>query len=253
MPRLVRIEPPDWKLPEAELRAAFSDRTKLVLLNTPMNPASKVFTRGELELIAGLCREHDAYCVADEVYEHLVFDGRPHVTMMSLPGMRERTVRIGSAGKTFALTGWKVGYITAPPDLMTPIAKTHQFLTFTTPPNLQRASAYGLEKDESYFTGLARDLQRSRDRFKAGLEEIGFGVIDCHGTYFITVDFRPLGFNGDDVDFCRTLTAEAGVAAVPVSAFYQNDPPRHFARFSFCKEDATLDEALKRMRAFFGR
>ena len=253
VPRLVRIEPPDWKLPEADLRAAFSDRTKLVLLNTPMNPASKVFTRGELELIAGLCREHDAYCVADEVYEHLVFDGRPHITMMSLPGMRERTVRIGSAGKTFALTGWKVGYITAAPALMTPIAKTHQFLTFTTPPNLQRASAYGLEKDESYFTGLARDLQRSRDRFRAGLEEIGFGVIECHGTYFITVDFRPLGFNGDDVDFCRTLTTEAGVAAVPVSAFYQNDPPRHFARFSFCKEDATLDEALKRMRAYFGR
>ena len=135
---------------------------------------------------------------------------------------------------------------------MIPIAKTHQYLIFTTPPNLQRATAYGLEKDAGYFTGLAAGMQRSRDRFRAGLEAIGFDTVECHGTYFITVDFRPLGFNGDDVDFCRTLTTEAGVAAVPVSAFYQSDPPRHFARFSFCKEDATLDEALKRMRAFFG-
>ena len=253
VPRLVRIEPPDWSLPEAELRAAFSGRTKLVLLNTPMNPAAKVFTRGELELIAGLCREHDAYCVADEVYEHLVFDGRPHITMMSLPGMRERTVRIGSAGKTFALTGWKVGYITAPPDLMTPIAKTHQFLTFTTPPNLQRASAYGLEKDESYFhRPRPRPAAQPRPfQGRPGRDRLRGHRLPRH--LFHHGRFRPLGFNGDDVDFCRTLTAEAGVAAVPVSAFYQNDPPRHFARFSFCKEDATLDEALKRMRAYFGR
>ena len=253
VPKLVRVEPPAWSLPRDALKAAFSGNTKLVLLNNPMNPASKVFTREELQFIADLCMEYDAYCVSDEVYEHLVFDGREHISMLSVPGMRERTARIGSAGKTFSLTGWKVGYITAAPALMSPIAKTHQYLTFTTPPNLQRATAFGLEKDDSYFNGLAQDMQRSRDRIQAGLEEIGFEVIDCHGTYFITVDIRSVGFNGGDVDFCRTLTTDAGVTAVPVSAFYQDNPPTHFARFSFCKEDATLDEALRRMKAYFSR
>ncbi len=250
VPKLVRIEPPDWSLPGTALEAAFSDKTKMILINTPMNPASKVFTRDELQAIADLCLEHDAYCVSDEVYEHLVFDGRKHVSMMNLPGMRERTVRIGSSGKTFSLTGWKVGYITAAPSLLTPIAKTHQYLTFTTPPNLQRATAYGLGKADRYFRGLADEMQRSRDRMQRGLKEIGFDVIDCHGTYFITVDIRSIGFNGDDVDFCRTLTIDAGVTAVPVSAFYQDNPPRHFVRFSFCKEDATLDEAIRRMKTW---
>jgi N-succinyldiaminopimelate aminotransferase len=252
-PRLVRVEPPGWHLPEDALRAAFSERTKLILVNTPMNPASKVFTRAELELIAALCRNHDAYVVADEVYEHLVFDGREHIPIMTLPDMRERTARIGSAGKTFSLTGWKVGYVTAAAEMLTPITKAHQYLTFTTPPNLQRATAYGLGKDDAYFHGLAASMQRSRDRLAAGLRAIGFDVIDCAGTYFITVDIRSVGFNGGDVDFCKTLTAEAGVTAVPVSAFYGDDPPTHFARFSFCKEDATLDEAIRRMTAYFKR
>ncbi len=252
-PKLVRVEPPDWTLDEAALRAAFSDRTKLILLNTPMNPASKVFSEAELGLIAELCQAHDAYVVADEVYEHLVFDDRRHIPIMTLPGMRARTARIGSAGKTFSLTGWKVGYITAAAEMLTPITKAHQYLTFTTPPNLQRATAYGLGKDDAYFEGLAASMQRSRDRFAAGLRDLGFDIIDCAGTYFITVDIRSVGFNGSDVDFCKTLTTDAGVTAVPVSAFYGDDPPTHFARFSFCKEDATLDEAIRRMTAYFGR
>jgi len=253
IPKLVRIEPPGWSLPRDALAAAFSDKTKLILLNTPNNPAAKVFDRQELTFIADLLEQHDALAVLDEVYEHLVFDDREHVSLMTLPRMADRSVRIGSAGKTFSLTGWKVGYITAAPALMPVIAKCHQYLVFTTPPNLQEAVAYGLSKDDSYFARLRADMQAKRDRFASGLREIGFEVIDCHGTYFISADFRPLGFNGDDVAFCRHITERARVAAVPVSAFYEGEGPRYFARFSFCKPDAMLDEALHRLARHFGR
>ncbi len=250
--KLVRVAPPDWALPLDALAAAFSDRTKLILLNSPMNPCAKVFDSDELAVIAALVQAHDAYAVCDEVYEHLLFDGRRHVPLMTLPGMRERCVRIGSAGKTFALTGWKVGYVTAAPAVLAPIAKAHQFLAFTTPPNLQAAVAFGLRKDDQYFNGLSSDLETKRDRMARGLGDIGFDVLHCAGTYFITTDFRPLGFNGDDVEFCRHITTEAGVAAVPVSAFYQGGEIRYFARFSFCKDDATLDQALERLARHFG-
>ena len=250
--KLVRLEPPDWALPEDALADAFSDKTKLIRLNTPMNPCAKIFRQEELAIIAQLLEKHDALAVCDEVYEHLIFDGLPHIPLMTLPNMRDRCVRIGSAGKTFSLTGWKVGYITASPHLLTPIARAHQFLTFTTPPNLQAAVAYGLDKDESYFNGLAGDLQDLRDYLGAGLTDLGFAVLPCDGTYFITTDFRPLGFSGDDVDFCRHITTEAGVAAVPVSAFYQSGEVKHFARFCFCKEKASLTKALDRLGAHFG-
>jgi aspartate/methionine/tyrosine aminotransferase len=255
IPRLVRLEPPTWRLPREELAAAFSARTKLILFNTPMNPCSKVFDRDELAFIAGLCLEHDAYAVCDEVYEHIVFDDRRHLSIMGLPGMRERTVRIGSAGKSFSLTGWKVGYVTAAPDLMRAIAKTHQFMTFTTPPNLQWGAAVGLRLGDDYFSALAGDMQAKRDRLGGALREIGFDVLPAHGTYFVTTDFRPLGFNGTDEDFCRHITIEAGVTAVPVSAFYDQPAkaPRHFARFCFCKHDATLDDAIERLRRHFYR
>ena len=250
-PRLVRVEPPDWSLPRESLAAAFSDRTKLILFNTPWNPAGRVLTREELEFIASLVERHDALAVCDEVYEHLLFDGRPHVPLMTLPRMADRCVRIGSAGKTFSLTGWKVGYMTGAASLLTPIAKAHQFLVFTTPPNLQYAVAHGLRKDDQYFEALASDLQAKRDRFGSGLTELGFDVLACHGTYFISVDLRSVGFTGDDADFCRTITTEARVAAVPMSAFYEGEPPSHFARFSFCKGDDVLDEALARLRRYF--
>ncbi len=250
--KLVRLEPPHWSLPEAELEAAFSSRTKAILLNTPLNPAGKVFSREELDLIAGLVEQYDCYAICDEVYEHIIFDGLPHIPLMTLPGMRERCVRIGSAGKTFSLTGWKVGYMTAAPDVLATIAKAHQFLTFTTPPNLQRAVAYGLGKDDAYYTALSSDMQAKRDRLKDGLSKVGFETADCGGTYFLNADFRPLGFNGTDEDFCRHITVEAGVTAVPVGAFYQEGGPSHFARFCFCKDDATLDEAVARLAKHFG-
>ena len=251
--RLVRLEPPDWALPKEALEQAFSDRTKLILLNSPMNPCAKVFKQDELEFIASLLEKHDAYAVCDGVYEHLIFDGLPHVPLMTLPGMRERCARIGSAGKTFSLTGWKVGYITAPPNLLTPIARAHQFLTFTTPPNLQAAVAYGLEKEDSYFNKLSGDLQDLRDYLGAGLADLGFDILPCEGTYFITTDFRPLGFNGDDEEFCRHITTEARVAAVPVSAFYQGGGDiKYFARFCFCKNKASLTKALDRLKSHFG-
>jgi aspartate/methionine/tyrosine aminotransferase len=252
VPRLLRVEPPDWKLPEQAIRDAFSDATKLILLNSPMNPCSKVFSADELALIASLVKKHDAYAVCDEVYEHLLFDGLKHVPLMTLPDMRERCIRIGSAGKTFSLTGWKVGYITAPPALLAPISKAHQFLNFTTPPNLQAAVAYGLGKDDQYFNGLSSDMQARRDFLGDGLKKIGFDVLPCQGSYFITADFRPLGFNGNDEEFCRHITVEARVAAVPVSAFYQGGDVRHFARFCFCKEESSLNEALRRLGDHFG-
>ncbi len=251
IPKLVRVAPPDWALPRQALEEAFSDRTKLILLNSPQNPAGKVYSRDELEFIAALLIKHDAYAVCDEVYEHIVFDGRQHIPLMTLPGMRDRCVRIGSSGKTFSVTGWKVGYLTAAPEILTPISKSHQFVTFTTAPNLQIATAYGLGKDDSYFDGLAADQQQKRDRLAGGLERIGFEVMPVEGTYFLSVDVRSIGFNGDDEEFCRHITVEAGVTAVPVSAFYQGADIKHFARFCFAKKDDVLDEAVARLERHF--
>lgn len=252
--KFVRVHPPEWRLDEAELRAAFSERTKLILFNTPMNPIAKVFTRAELELIAELVHAHDAYAICDEVYEHLSFDGRPHIPLMTLPGMRDRTVRIGSAGKTFSLTGWKVGYITAGESLIERIARSHQFLTFTTPPNLQFGVAAGLRLPDSYFTGIAADMQARRDLLTAGLRQAGFDVLTSAGTYFMIADIRSVGWQGDDMSFCRHITEKAGVTAIPVSAFYAPDTPAvepRYARFCFAKSEPTLQQAVERLTRFF--
>ena len=251
VPKLVRVEPPDWTLPREALESAFSERTKLLLINNPLNPAAKVFDTDELAFLAGLVERYDTYAVCDEVYEHITFDGRRHTPLITMPGMRNRCFKIGSAGKTFSLTGWKVGYITAAADLLQPIAKAHQFVTFTTPPNLQSAVAYGLALDDAYFERLARAMQDKRDRCADGLSAAGFEVIDCAGTYFISADFRPLGFDGDDIAFCRHVTEKAGVTALPVSAFYQQGDVTNYVRFCFCKEDEVLDEANHRLKAFF--
>jgi aspartate/methionine/tyrosine aminotransferase len=253
VPRLVRLEAPGWELPRAALADAFGPATKAILLNSPMNPCGKVFTADELSFIAELVLRHDAYAICDEVYEHLTFDGARHIPLMTLPGMRERTMRIGSAGKTFSLTGWKVGYVTAPAALATNVAKAHQNLTFTTAPNLQRAVAIGLAKDDGYFASLGAALQAKRDRLAAGLASLGLKVLPTKGSYFISTDFRPLGFNGDDVAFCRHITEHAKVTAIPVSAFYDAPgAPSQYARFAFCKRDEVLDEAVARLRAHFG-
>jgi len=252
VPKLVRLAPPAWDLPRAELAEAFTPRTKAILLNSPMNPIGKVFSAEELGFIAGLVQQHDAYAVCDEVYEHLVFDGLRHIPLMTLQGMRERCLRIGSAGKTFSLTGWKVGYITGPAALMSVVAKAHQNLTFTTPPNLQRAVALGLAKDDSYFDGLAADLQAQRDHLVAGLTAAGFKTLPSGGSYFVLADYAALDSDGDDAAFCMRLAERAGVVAIPLSAFYAGEKPRHHVRFAFCKQTKVLDEAIARLTRYFG-
>jgi len=253
IPKFVRLKPPHWDLPREELAAAFSSKTKLIALNSPTNPIGKVFSRDELTFIADLVKRHDAYAVCDEVYEHITFDGAQHIPLITLPGMRERCLRVGSAGKTFSLTGWKIGYVTGGAELVANAGKAHQFITFTSAPNLQRAVAYGLGKDDAYFHSLADELQSSRNRLAAGLKDVGFDVLPCGGTYFLTVDIRPLEPNDDDLTFCKKLAAEAGVVAIPLSAFYENAPPTNFVRFAFCKETRTLDEGLARLRKYFKR
>jgi N-succinyldiaminopimelate aminotransferase len=244
--RFVSLQPPHFRLTEEALARSFSPRTKVVLFNNPLNPTATIFGAQDLALLADFCQRFDATAICDEVWEHVVFDGHRHQPVLTLPGMRERTVKIGSAGKIFNLTGWKVGFVCAAPALMKVLAKAHQFLTFTTPPNLQSAVAYGLAKDDDYFEGLRRDLARSRDRFTAGLETLGFEVIPSQGTYFLNIDIAPLG-ETDDVAFCRRLVMDHGVAAIPVSAFYANGSVKNVVRFCFAKRDATLDAALERL------
>ena len=246
VPRIVNLRPPHFGLEEEALARVFSDRTKLVVLNNPLNPSATVLSGEDLALLARFCTRHDVTAVCDEVWEHIVFDGAAHVPLMALPGMRNRTVKIGSAGKIFGLTGWKVGFVMAAPSLLRAIAGAHQFLTFTTAPCLQTAVAYGLGKSDAYFSEMRARFARSRDRLSAGLAERGFTVLQSAGTYFLNSDIAPLGFT-DDVAFCDTLVRRHGVAAIPVSAFYDADPMRHVVRLCFAKSDATLDAALDRL------
>jgi len=246
VPRFVTLEPPHWRFTEAMLTKVFSDKTKLVLFNNPLNPAGIVYGKEDIDLLARFCVKHDAYAICDEVWEHVVFDGMPHLSMLNIDGMRERTVKIGSAGKIFSLTGWKVGFSCAAPALMRVLSKAHQFLTFTTPPNLQTAVAYGLAKEDGFFTALRAGLERSRDRFSTGLESLGFSVLPSAGTYFVNIDIAPLG-ETDDAAFCQRLVREQGVAAIPVSAFYAENPVKTVVRFCFAKRDDVLDGALERL------
>lgn len=247
VPRLVRLTPPDWRLDEAALEAAVTPATRVIVLNNPINPVGRVFDREEVSAVARVCIRHDLIAVCDEVWEHVVFDGRRHTPLIGLPGMRERTVKIGSAGKIFALTGWKVGFVCAAPELVGAVAKAHQFLTFTTPPNLQTAVAYGLAKPERYFDDMRAELQRSRDRLAASLAACGFRVLPSEGTYFLCIDLPASGIGLDDAEFCRRATVELGVAAIPVSAFYAEEPVRSIVRFCFAKSDTTLDTAAARL------
>jgi aspartate/methionine/tyrosine aminotransferase len=247
IPRIVRLEPPHWRLTEDALRQVFNAKTKVVCFNNPQNPAAIVYPREDLELLARFCKEFDVIAICDEVWEHVLFDGREHIPLMTLPDMRERTVKVGSAGKIFSLTGWKVGFVCAPPPILRVLGKAHQFLTFTTAPNLQAAVAYGLGKDDAFFHDMRRDLQRSRDRLSDGLTSIGFPVIPSQGTYFLNVDIAPLGLNETDEAFCKRLVTEHRVAAIPVSSLYEDDPVTSVIRFCFAKRDATIDEALERL------
>jgi N-succinyldiaminopimelate aminotransferase len=229
-----------------QLRAAFGPRTRLVLLNSPHNPTGKVFTVPELALIAALCVEHDVYAVTDEVYEHLVFDGT-HRPLAGFPGMRARTLRISSAGKTFSCTGWKVGWACGPAPLVSAVLRVKQFLTFVNAGPLQPAVAHALTLPPSYFTGFRDDLLAKRDLLVAGLDEAGFRVYRPEGTYFVTADIGPLG-GVDGVEFCRSLPERCGVVAVPTQVFY-DDPEagRRVIRFAFCKRPEVLAEAVSRL------
>jgi len=247
IPKLIRLAPPDWRFDRAMLEAAFSDKTRMVVLNSPLNPAAVVAAEDDLALLAEFCVCHDAIAVCDEVWEAVVFDGRRHRPLIGFPGMRERTVKIGSAGKLFGMTGWKVGFLVAAPPLTKALAAAHQFLTFTTPPNLQAGVAWGLEHHRTWFETMPADLQRSRDRLTAGLRAAGYVVLGSQGTYFLNVDLAASGIAVDDVTFCERCVAEFGVAAIPVSAFFAQDPVRTVVRLCFAKADATLYEAVARL------
>ncbi|MBB5893030.1 pyridoxal phosphate-dependent aminotransferase [Kutzneria kofuensis] len=230
------------------LRAAVTPRTKALLINSPHNPSGTVFTREELSEVAKLCQEHDLIAITDEVYEHLIFDGREHVTLSALPGMYERTLAISSSGKTFNSTGWKIGWVCGPAELVAAVRAAKQFLTFVGGAPFQPAVAYALRNEMAWVDQLRDDLQRKRDRLSAGLSDAGFGVRQAAGTYFVCADVRPLGF-ADGAELCRQLPERIGVAGVPVQVFTDHPEQwQHLVRFAFCKRDDVIDEAIARLR-----
>jgi aspartate/methionine/tyrosine aminotransferase len=246
-PRFVSLRPPGWSFDPDELRRAFSPRTRAVIVNTPHNPTGKVFTRAELEQIAALCREHDALVITDEIYEHILYGDAVHVPMATLPGMAERTITINGMSKTYSVTGWRVGWAIAPAALTSAIRKVHDFLTVGAAAPLQEAGARALALPDSYYTGMAEGYARRRERVLGMLERAGFVTYPPDGAYYVMTDTTRLGWD-DDVAFARHLVEEVGVAVVPGSSFYL-DPShgRRQVRFAFCKRDATLDEAERRL------
>ncbi|MEU8195697.1 pyridoxal phosphate-dependent aminotransferase [Microbispora amethystogenes] len=244
----LRVDAGRFTFDPAELEAAITPRTRAILVNSPHNPTGTVFTREELECVARVCREHDLVAITDEVYEHLAFDGVEHVPLATLPGMRERTIMISSAGKTFSVTGWKTGWVCAPAPLAGAVRTVKQFLTYTASAPWQAATAYALREEMDWVEAQRVSLQAKRDRLMAGLEEAGFGVLRPAGTYFVQTDIRPLGFT-DGLDLARRLPELAGVVAIPTQVFYDHpDRGRHFLRFAFCKRDEVIDEAVTRLR-----
>jgi N-succinyldiaminopimelate aminotransferase len=246
--RVVTLRDPDFRLDLDELRAAVTSRTRLLLINSPHNPTGTVLTDAELAGIAEIAVEHDLLVVADEVYEHLTFAGVAHRPLATYPGMRERTITVSSGGKTFSLTGWKVGWICARPELVHTIYLAKQFMTFTSGAPFQPAIAHGLGFSDAFFAGLGRQLQSKRDRLCAGLTDAGFEVFVPEGTYFVTTDIRPLG-GTDGYEFCLSLPERCGLVAVPNQVFYDHvEAGRHLVRWAFCKEDDVLDDAIERLR-----
>jgi N-succinyldiaminopimelate aminotransferase len=245
--RVVTLRPPDWSFDPAQLASAVTERTRLLLLNTPHNPTGKVFDRTELELLARTCVEHDLIAVTDEVYEHLVFDGE-HVPLSSLPGMAERTVTISSAGKTFSFTGWKVGWATGTPALVQAVRTAKQFLTYVNGAPFQHAVAAGLRLGDDFYRQVADDLRIRRDRLAGGLAALDFAVLPTAGTYFVTTDIASLG-EVDGVAFCLSLPERCGVVAIPSVVFYDDkDAGRSLVRWTFCKRLEVLEEALVRLK-----
>jgi aspartate/methionine/tyrosine aminotransferase len=247
VPKLVRLEPPEWRITAETLDGAFSAATRLVIFNNPHNPTARVFGADELALVAQRCVASDAVALTDEVWEHLVFDDARHIPLATLPGMAERTVKVGSAGKIFSLTGWKVGWIVAPPALGEPISKAHQYVAYATPPNLQAAVAYGLGKGDDYYAAMRAGFARSRDWLDTALRDAGFATLRADGTYFLNVDLATSGITLDDHSFCERAVREAGVAAIPLSAFYAEEPATNVIRLCFAKKAETLKEGVERL------
>ena len=246
--RTVQLSFPDLELDLDAMRAAVTGRTRALVLNTPHNPTGKVFSREELEGIAAIAQEHDLLVVADEVYEHLVFDGRRHTPIATLPGMFERTLTISSVGKTFSLTGWKTGWVSGPAHLVDAVAAVKQFLTFVGVTHVQPAVAHGLRMPDDFFTGFAAQLQAKRDLLAAALAEVDVPVSPCSGSYFVIADLAGHGVD-DTVDFCRRMPEELGLVGVPVSVFCDDPGPvRSLVRFAFCKQDEVLREAARRLQ-----
>jgi aminotransferase len=256
-PRFVKLRPPttsggEWTFDERELRSAFHANTKAIIVNTPNNPTGKVFTRAELEMIRDLCVEFNVLAITDEIYEHILYDGTKHISIAALDGMRERTITINGMSKTYSVTGWRVGWTVAPPQITNAIRKVHDFLTVGAPAPLQEAGASALALSADYYKKLADGYRARRDRLIPVLEEVGFRCFKPRGAYYVMTDISAFGYP-DDVSFAQYLVKEIGVATVPGSSFY-NDPRdgARQVRFAFCKRDETLDEAARRLRKLEG-
>lgn len=247
-PRFAAVRPPDWSFDLDDLAASFNDRTKAIVLCNPSNPTGHVLTRTEAEFIAALCRKWDVIAITDEIYEHILYDGRNHIALASLEGMRDRSVTISGMSKTFEVTGWRIGTMLASPKLTHAFRQVHDFVSIGAAAPLQEAGAVAYRMPRDYFQNLSTAYQARRDRFCNGLLELGFGLNPPQGAYYVMTDIRR--FAADDVEFARRLVREFGVATVPGSSFFQDkEQGRHYLRFCFCKQDATLDEALNRLRA----
>jgi N-succinyldiaminopimelate aminotransferase len=246
----VKLQPPDWHLTEEALAAVVTPKTSAILVNSPHNPIGRVFDIGELDALARVVARSNAVVICDEVYEHLVFDGRRFEPLIKRPGMAERALRVGSAGKMFSLTGWKIGWVTGAAPLIDLVAKAHQFITFTTSPALQLGIAHAFAHEIDFTLELTRELQEKRDLLARGLARIGFDVLPCEGTYFLTAGIRKLT-NEPDTVFCERLVREAGVALIPLSAFFDADTPDHLVRFAFCKKRAVIEDAVARLERHF--
>jgi aspartate/methionine/tyrosine aminotransferase len=250
--REVALRPPQWRIDVDALGAVLSARTRLIILNNPHNPTGRVYGRDELEIVANAAREHDLLVLSDEVWEHVLLDGRSFTSFASLPGMAEQTLKCGSAGKIFSLTGWKVGWLVAPPDLASVVARAHQFLTFATATNLQAAVAFGMAEGDAWLPAMQARFGRARDRLAAGLRQAGYAVLPSASTYFQCIDLAASGLRLDDEEFARLAVEQAGVAVIPLSAFSENEPVRNYVRLCFAKRDDTIDAGIAAMERAIG-
>jgi aspartate/methionine/tyrosine aminotransferase len=247
VPREIALRPPEWRIDRAALEAVVTPKTRAMIFNNPQNPTGRLFDPAELEAVASFARDHDLIVIADEVWEHIVLDGQSFTPLASLPGMAGRTIKIGSAGKIFSLTGWKVGWMVAAPELANVVARAHQFLTFCTAPNLQSAVAFGMREGDAWIEPMKQRYARARGAMTEGLRDAGFTVLHAASTYFLCVDLKSSGIDMDDESFAVAAVEKAGVAVVAVSAFAEEDPSRHLVRLCFGKKDETIDAGVAAM------